>query len=497
MILRYFNVCLFLLMMSLAGCQDRWEEHNQVNDPKLKTNLFQKIEANPDLSRFAEAIKKAGYETLLSSSVNYTVWAPDNAAMANVDQSVLDNPASLYAFVGNHIVLNQYFTQKANPAIQLRAMNGKNVLFSSSSIDEISLISANDYGANGVLHIIQQAIIPKQNIYEYLVSAPGLNEQKNHILTKNRKVFDPTNAEVIGIDQRTGKPIYKAGTDSAIVNDYLNTHRIKDEDRLYTYIILSDAAFNTEENQLKPYFETSTVDSTQVLTRDNIIKDLAFEGLYTPDNLPDSLKSTDRDSVKIHIDPSAIIATKRLSNGIVYVVNKIGYNLSAKLGVVKLNENDWVDSNPAISNADRGTVLVNRREPNSNMVFTQLSRFNINVAKAWFRYNPILKKANYKVYVRAVRDVDSTTTTPPAAFPQRIAFQKFDSETLPYMTVDVKMVTSGTQTRYYPNYEDVYVGTYTSTKYGRENVFIVSNAVTTVGLNNILADYIKLVPVAN
>ncbi|RYG09448.1 MAG: fasciclin domain-containing protein, partial [Chitinophagaceae bacterium] len=489
--------CFLLLLTLLSGCKDKWDEHNEINDPKLKSNLFEKIQSNPDLSRFAELLKKTGYDTVLSSSLNYTVWAPNNAAINAVDEAILNNSTALISLVENHIVLNEYYTSKANPAVQLRALNGKKLLFSTSSVDEINLTSANDYGVNGVLHIIPQAIIPKQNIFEYLLSAPNVSEQKNHILTKNRKVFDATNAEIIGVDQKTGKPIYKPGTDSAVVNDYLITNRINDENRLYTYVVLSDAAFLDEEARLKGYFETSTTDSTGFLTRDNIIKDLAFDGLYTPGNLPDSLTSTDRDSVKIHIDPSAIVSSKRLSNGIVYVVNKINYNLSSKLGIIKLNENDWIDSNPVIANADRGGFLINRREPNSNTVFTQLSRFNINVAKAWFRFNTILKKANYKVYIRAARDVDSTALNAPTPFPQRIAFQKFDSEALPYTTVDVKMVQNGSQKRYYPNYDEIYVGTYTSTIYGRENVFIVSNAVTTIGLNNILADYIKLVPVGN
>jgi hypothetical protein len=46
-----------------------------------------------------------------------------------------------------------------------------------------------------------------------------------------------------------------------------------------------------------------------------------------------------------------------------------------------------------------------------------------------------------------------------------------------------------------PNYSETYIGEYTVSKYGKENVFIVSNTVNTVGLNSIVLDYIKLVPV--
>jgi len=493
-----YNFILFCLLLFVASsCTDKWDEHNEITDLNLKDNLVSKIKNESQLSIFSELLVKSGYDSVLLSSKNFTVWAPTNEALSSLDATVINNPALLRSFVGNHIAYNTYFTNMPNPLLQLKALNGKNIVFTANAVDEFSIIKPNLPAYNGVLHIINGAISPKQNIYEFLISNSLASKQRDFILSLNYKVFDPTNGEIIGLDPKTGKPVYKAGTDSAVVNSYLNVANINNEDKLYTYVILEDAAFEKEVTDLSGYFTTTAggpVDTTALLTKKSIIKDLAFDGLYLPENLPDSLKSID--SVNVHLDKSAIVSSHRVSNGIVYVMKRVNYNVSAKLKPVIIQG----ESLSALSIPTLAFGFYTRRDTDGISTYRQVRGLNFAAAKSWYKYTATLNSVTYKVYWRAIRDFDLAPgpSGTPTYFPQRIAFKTFDAADLPYMDVAAKEVLPAPATGprvFVPNYDETYIGEYTVSKYGKENVFIVSNTVNTVGLNSIVLDYIKLVPV--
>jgi hypothetical protein len=94
----------------------------------------------------------------------------------------------------------------------------------------------------------------------------------------------------------------------------------------------------------------------------------------------------------------------------------------------------------------------------------------------------------YKVYWVAVRDFNTTATPPavPLMFSQRVAFGTTALlAALPYKQVDIL------------NYNEVYLGDYTVTGYGKIHTFLVSAASTGNGTNTLVLDYIKMVPVIN
>src|SRR5688572_4687940 len=101
------NIILLLLLAVVlggltAGCK-KWDDHNALSDPDAGQDLFQRIQSMPELSTFAELLTKTGYNQLIASSKNYTVFAPVNEALASLDPSVLNDTAKLRLFVGNHI----------------------------------------------------------------------------------------------------------------------------------------------------------------------------------------------------------------------------------------------------------------------------------------------------------------------------------------------------------------------------------------------------------
>src|SRR3982750_4135512 len=76
-----------LAAMGLQACK-KWDDHNAITDQSLTTTLFEQISADTSLSRFTGLLTKSGYDQILSSSKTFTVYAPDNVALAGLDAAM-------------------------------------------------------------------------------------------------------------------------------------------------------------------------------------------------------------------------------------------------------------------------------------------------------------------------------------------------------------------------------------------------------------------------
>ena len=130
-------VLVLTAVVALASCTDDWDDHYHAN-VSADGNLWEAIEANPDLSNFASVVKTVGYDRALASSQMFTVFAPtnDNFTKESADKLIeaynnekshgvrdKDN-STLKEFVQNHIALYNYSTgTSAHDSIVM--LNGK------------------------------------------------------------------------------------------------------------------------------------------------------------------------------------------------------------------------------------------------------------------------------------------------------------------------------------------------------------------------------------
>ncbi len=474
----------------LYSCKDKWEDHIKIQDSMLAVNLLDQITANPDLSKFAEYLKKTGYDQVVASSRTFTIWAPTNAALQSLDQTIANDTAKLRQLVANHISNQSYFTSMPSPVLMIRTLNGKNISFTKTKFEEANIKVADRYVGNGVLHTIDLAILPKNNGWEYLNNSVS-SAQKAFLKSLDYSYRDSSKAEVTGIDPATGIPILKPGSGFFQKNYFLQrVADLSNEDAQFTFVMLTDAAFTSEKTKLSKYYAVNDPAATPArnafvsdsITNWNIVKDLVFRGSFTADILPDSLISND--STKIHLDKSAILETRKISNGVVYVVNRIDYKLSGKIKPVIIQGENYAGIYG--NNGTRSTIT--RRNPNTNVDFREIYFYNSGVASYWIKYQPILNNVTYKVYWVAVRDFNTTAVLPavPLLFSQRLAFGTTALlPAFPYKQVELL------------NYNEVYLGDYTVTSYGRLDTFLVSAASTGNGTNTLVLDYIKMIPVLN
>lgn len=465
MMIRYL-----IIIGLLLGISCRKEKWNDRNKPATTQNLLQTIQANANLSQFYTYLVNTGYDQVLASSKTFTVWAPVNSAWTAVDAALLNDTARLRLLIANHISTLSY-TGSADEQ-RIATLNGKKIAFTAGSVEGIKVSEADQYTANGVLQVIDAVIIPKQNAWEYLNSTSY--QQKTFLQSLAYIGIDTATAEQIGVNPSTGAPIYKPGTGEVALNHFLERVNINSEDSLLTYVILADDVYKHEQQRLTKYFIDSTEAVTDTTTQWNVIKDLVFNGVYDKDHLPATLYSI-RDSVQFHINASDIISSQKVSNGIVYIVNHIDYELSTKIKPVII-EGEYYSG---VKDATKTIAIRTRVNPNTGNTFRDVYMYNYGVASYWLNYKARLNSVAYQVYWISVNDVQTGT------YPMRVAFDDPGVTTIPYTTVPVL------------NYNEQYVGDYTNVRYGVHNVYLVGNSVTTNGSNTILLDYIKLVPILN
>ncbi|MCJ8165933.1 fasciclin domain-containing protein [Pontibacter sp. E15-1] len=481
----YKNYILVLfLLATLVACEDKWEDHTAVTEQALGENIFQAIEADPALSKFSEFLVKTEYDQVLKSSKTFTVFAPSNEALQNVDQAIVNDPERLKAFVGNHISYQQYLTNTPLPkSSRIQTLNGKYITWDKASarVDGAAITAADRYAGNGVLHVIDAAMPPKMSSWEFLMSTDLASKQQAYMKSLEYTVFIDSLATQTGVDPATGKPVYDSIQGIVQRNRYFRQALdISNEDSLYTFIVLTDAAFQAEIEEYKPYYTTNTEDSTYDATAWGVVKDLALRGVYTPENLPSVLYS--RDSVKVHIDPGAIVRTERTSNGIVYVLNSLDLQPVEKLKPIRI-EGEWAyyNRNVTLSHPEKaGSVGMRLRRSETGKKFTDILAYNHDIWGFHIRYRvPNVNSTTYKVYWQALNDFNSGYT-----FSQKVAFKNPTANDLPYTEVTPN------------NYgERVLVGEYTVDKYGFIDMYLVGALSTNDVVNPLSVDYIELVPV--
>ncbi len=494
-----YIIMLMLVAGIFASCKKQWDQHDQITDPSLTVNLLQQINSNADLSTFSQYLAKSGYDKVLASSKQFTVWAPNNAAMKNVDPTILTDSARLSQFVGNHISYQLYTTNIPQPTLRVKMLNGKNETFTKTTIEQASLVKSDQYASNGIFHIISKAITVKLNIWDYAtntgaangkgITADALNEQA-YLVSQNYSYQDTSLATVVSIDPLTGKPVLKPGTGIVNKNHFKdNTVDLSSEDNQYTFFVLADAGLNTQLTAESKYFATSSADSTAKLTSFNILKDLAVPGVYSTKKEPGTIAMPDTiispQGVKVPINMADTLRSYNASNGRVYIMKKIDFRLVDKIVPIKIEgESDPAVGNPGswFARTDRSPNTYYRIKNDPNGIQFKDIYIEGNTAQGltalFYAGYPIqnMYSGSYKVYIRAINDTRTV-------YSQQVSFGSPNAASLPYTTVSLN------------NYAEVYLGTYTVGKYGYNSMFLINANSTTSGQNSLTMDYIKLVPI--
>ncbi len=247
-----------VLTLAMISCSNPWDDRINNDDANLRVNLNEAITNTAEVSQFAQLLVETGYDKVLAASKTYTVFAPTNEAMAQVSDAILKNPAALVSFVANHITLTTYSSIRTNQNERIKMFTNKNLIFKGSTmIDDATIVSPDHYAANGVFHIINKALTPKLNIWQYIKTQAGASEISDYLLTL--KEFNIYKTDSIGKALSTA--VGAGYLSDSLTNSYLkNVYNLNNENNSYTIFLMQNSGYNAEVNKMKPYLTKTSND---------------------------------------------------------------------------------------------------------------------------------------------------------------------------------------------------------------------------------------------
>jgi hypothetical protein len=223
----------------VISCREEWDSHYYASAQNKSTkNIYQYLQSRTELSKFVQMLNIVGYDTVLTKSQTFTVWAPTNTALDNVS---LTDTLAIRKLVTNYITRFSCSTLGLNNAPKtVLALNGKLIPFvkagagftyAGKQITEPDLATA-----NGIIHIMGDYTPYKRSIWEFISETPGLDSLRTYINSLNKKVLDNSKSFQDGVFVDS---VFKS-------TNYLfdNLAALNVEDSIYTAILPDNAADN-------------------------------------------------------------------------------------------------------------------------------------------------------------------------------------------------------------------------------------------------------------
>ena len=245
-------------VMGLPGCQEQaWDDHYAVGADGGQS-LMQLIDGKPELSRFTQVVRENGMDALLSSSQTFTVFAPDNEAMAalNLESDTLEQ--FLYNHICRYVYTQGDVADTDEGTLRVKMLNGKYQNLEEAAgvltFGKVAAVTGVAGGANGVLNTVDQVVPFYRNLYEELCEGEGTDSVGNYLAAMDEYTFLPEMSTVIGVDG-SGQTLYDSVFDYR--NDWMASYGdLYKEDSVYTVLAPSNTAWDRQLAKVRPYFRT-------------------------------------------------------------------------------------------------------------------------------------------------------------------------------------------------------------------------------------------------
>jgi len=288
-------LCILLSVGTLSGCVE------EPSEPELK-NIVETASENADFETLVTAVVAANLATTLSNEdAQFTVFAPTDAAFAALDPTFLANlvnndTANLTKILTYHVVTGKTMSTDLSNGMRVKTVQGKQITIKIENgkvyIDNAMVTTADIACSNGVIHVIDAVIVPKDNIVETAIGNTDFETLVTAVVAANLAttlsnedaqftVFAPTDAAFAALD-----PTFLA---NLVNNDTANLTKI------LTYHVVTGKTMSTD---LSDNMTVATVEgSTITITIDN---------------------------GKVYVnDAMVILADIECSNGVIHVIDTV------------------------------------------------------------------------------------------------------------------------------------------------------------------------------
>ncbi len=231
-----FKVYILFAMALLVtvSCSQHWEDHYDVYPETVNKNVWDAVQADPEVSDFVQLLKDFKYDTLFLSDIAYTLFLPSNQALASYRNDHEINTILLNYLISPHMIHLGSIDQKR----KIQTLGEKYALFeddgSSMAFDGVPLVDESPLYINGKYFVMDEVPGVKLNIYEYYqLNNPILMD---YIDSQDSIVLDRQKSKPIGFDDQ-GRTVYDSVT--TIINKFERAYfPVKQEFRSNTATIV-------------------------------------------------------------------------------------------------------------------------------------------------------------------------------------------------------------------------------------------------------------------
>ncbi len=459
-----------------CNMNDGWDEYYKNPPDRNNDNILKLIGENENYSQFYNALLEYGFEELLSKNQYFTIFVPPNSAFEGLPVYSFDEWTEI---IGFHITYTNLYSRDFKD-LDLMTIIGKYLNMRQAGNNEfiisesnINMNNVDEYCQNGVIHEIDKLLIPKPNVYEYIMSLDeSYSILQDYILSMDKKYIDYEKSERIGVNDN-GDPVYD--TVWRTENYFLdNVAGLDEESEAYTGFIPSNDEVIEALNSIAGYFgDISELDEETY----NQLLSIAFSGSFmtdavTAENLPDTIISVTGKSY-----PNSMLSFEQvdleMSNGIVHMLD--GMTIPTSFFLL-----------PIVVECDEKE---NRTVSNTIYPIEQLSDSRAtNGSYVWYGCHFVGEYLEFSVEM-VLKTTYWFTWTGPKQGPAYYQLFVKDESTGEFINIGPP-VNNWTKVAWKP----VVSGTYTFNEFGTKTIRFAVVKEYIVGSNSIYIDYIKLTP---
>jgi len=265
----------------IVGCSD-WDDHfdSPASEAAGEQTLWQTLQQHSELSDFSEVLSKTmvfkhhrktavSYADLLNGVQTFTVLAPVNGTFDK--DSVLrllstnrGDSMVVRSFVGNHLSYN--LTNSFDQPSEFFLLNAKRATIGGNKVLDVPIQQANVKAKGGILHVLQQTLPYRYNLYEILLNDRRYSPIGEQLSSYEMDEFSPTQSVEGGMVD--GEQIY---VDSVFIERNRMLERVgllADEDSTFIAVLPTADEWQRVWQEAMGYFRyDATVENGDSLQR--------------------------------------------------------------------------------------------------------------------------------------------------------------------------------------------------------------------------------------
>lgn len=243
---KIYSLLLFVCGLMMTACTDTWDDY--YDSSSISKNKIEEIEdcsvmeffdRHSDYGQFFDLLKDAGIADELSTSgQEFTLWVVNDSNFVEgsgtkSDEALVELDTARLRYHVNYLSITR---DQLSDGKRLKTLNGTYLQITDDNqnglcVDDIKVLRSYRLN-NGVVYEIESMMVPRVNLYDYIISLPDdYSIFRDSLRNRSSMIFDTARSTPIGIDP-TGNILYDSA--KMVYNPLFDTARINSEYYLFT-----------------------------------------------------------------------------------------------------------------------------------------------------------------------------------------------------------------------------------------------------------------------